>query len=94
MVGKKFLRQHPIYHDLNGKETFYIADFYCHELKLIIEIDGEIHKFQRKRDNERDYILNMLGLNVIRIRNEMIKKDLDTTICLIENYIIKKTNSP
>lgn len=34
-LGVKFPRQHPI--------SFYIADFYCHELKLVIEIDGSIH---------------------------------------------------
>ena len=94
MFGKKFLRQHPIFYDIKGRETFYIADFYSHELKLVIEIDGEIHKFLRKNDSERDYIMNMLGLSVIRIRNKMIIKDLDKTIRLIENYIIKKTNSP
>jgi len=33
--GFKFRRQHPI--------DKYIADFYCHETKLIIEVDGEIH---------------------------------------------------
>ena len=33
--GFPFRRQHPI--------EFYIADFYCHKLKLVIEVDGEIH---------------------------------------------------
>ncbi len=35
-LGVKFRRQHPL--------LFYIADFYCHQLKLVIEIDGSIHK--------------------------------------------------
>lgn len=30
LLGKKFLRQHPIFCDVNGRETFFIADFYCH----------------------------------------------------------------
>jgi very-short-patch-repair endonuclease len=41
LLGKKFLRQHPIYYNLLGKESFYICDFYCHEFKLVIEIDGK-----------------------------------------------------
>lgn len=35
-MGKKFNRQFQIFYDLGGKESFYIADFYCHELKLVI----------------------------------------------------------
>ena len=36
IVGFKFRRQHPI--------KFYIADFYCHEARLVIEVDGPIGK--------------------------------------------------
>jgi very-short-patch-repair endonuclease len=94
LFGKKFLRQHPIFFDLAGKETFYIADFYCHELKLVIEIDGEIHKFRRKNDNERDRVLNHLGMNVIRIASEKVMKNPDTALNFIKDYIIKISNSP
>lgn len=69
LFGKKFLRQHPIYYDLLGRESFYIGDFYCHELKLIIEIDGQIHQYEKLKDAERDQIMNLLGLNVLRIKN-------------------------
>ena len=54
LLGKKFLRQHPIFYDLKGRETFYITDFYCHELKLVVEIDGEIHRYKKNKDEERD----------------------------------------
>jgi very-short-patch-repair endonuclease len=93
LLGKKFLRQHPIFFDLRGKETFYIADFYCHELKLVVEIDGEIHKFRKKNDDDRDRIMNYLGIEVIRIINETVMNDPDTAIILIENYVIKLINS-
>ena len=43
---RKFLRQHPFFHDVTGKETFFVADFYCHEEKLIIELDGKYPKKQ------------------------------------------------
>ena len=39
---KKFYRQYPFFHDITGIETFFVADFYCHEDKLIIELDGNI----------------------------------------------------
>jgi len=94
LLGKKFLRQHPIFFDLTGKETFYIADFYCHELKLVIEIDGEIHKFRRKNDSERDRVMNHLGMNVIRIASEKVMKNPDTALNFIKDYIIKIKNSP
>jgi very-short-patch-repair endonuclease len=42
LANKKFYRQYPIFHDINGKETFFISDFFCFEEKLIIEIDGII----------------------------------------------------
>ena len=94
LLGKKFLRQHPIFFDLTSKETFYIADFYCHELKLVIEIDGEIHKFRRKNDSERDRALNHLGMNVIRIASEKVMKNPNTALNFIKDYIIKIRNSP
>ena len=40
----KFRRQHPI--------SIYIADFYCHSLKLIIEIDGSIHNLEEVKKND------------------------------------------
>jgi very-short-patch-repair endonuclease len=42
LCDKKFNRQFPVFYDLLGKESFYICDFYYHELKLVIEIDGQI----------------------------------------------------
>lgn len=48
-LRKKFYRQYPLFFDYLGKETFYIADFYCHEEKLVIEIDGKIHEKQKRK---------------------------------------------
>lgn len=72
LQGIKFNRQFPIVYgrDFDGTSHFFIADFYCHEKKLIIELDGKIHDFQKDYDKERDFILNQLGLTVIRIKNE------------------------
>ena len=62
--GLKFRRQHPV--------SLFIADFYCHKLKLVVEIDGEYHftKEQILKDKERTEILNSNGLEVIRFKNE------------------------
>ena len=40
--NRKFYRQYPLFHDITGKETFFIADFFCYEEKLIIELDTNI----------------------------------------------------
>jgi very-short-patch-repair endonuclease len=49
--GKKFLRQHPVcVQSIFGKNLYYIPDFYCHELKLVIEADGPIHLFKKEYD--------------------------------------------
>jgi very-short-patch-repair endonuclease len=40
----KFYRQYPLFFDYFGKETFYVADFYCHENSIAVEIDGAYHK--------------------------------------------------
>jgi very-short-patch-repair endonuclease len=78
--GKKFYRQHPLFYDLTGTETFFIADFYCYEEKLIIELDGIYHQYRLKQDEERTKILNLLGVRVIRFTNNEIIKDINTVL--------------
>lgn len=68
--GKKFLRQHPIMFENNGMRSFFVADFYCAENRLVVEVDGGIHYIQEFRDRERDFILESKGMRVLRIRNE------------------------
>lgn len=85
--NKKFYRQHPIFHDFEGKETFFVADFYCHQLKLIIELDGPIHKYKLKEDKNRTEILNILGLDVIRFENEEVESDLDSFLGKLKSYV-------
>jgi very-short-patch-repair endonuclease len=68
--GYKFRRQVPI-------ENF-IVDFCCHELKLIIELDGDIHAetFQWEKDQKRDARLKELGFTVLRFSNEVFFRRL------------------
>ena len=67
ILGYKFLRQHPIFYRIDNKWVeFFIADFYCSELKLIIELDGKIHESLKDYDAERD--LKLLNRDVHKWR--------------------------
>jgi leucyl-tRNA synthetase len=69
--GYRFNRQKPlIYETDRGRRYFFIADFYCAEKKLVVEVDGSIHAFKKYEDYQRDLVLRELGLRTIRIRNE------------------------
>ena len=70
LSGKKFYRQHPVIHFVDRRPYYFIADFYCHESKLIIETDGGIHDNTREYDEQRTFIINNLGVRVLRIKNE------------------------
>lgn len=76
LLGLKFLRQHPIVFQWDGIKRFLIADFYCREAGMIVELDGAIHDKRKDHDDARDYTLKGLGFDVLRFRNEKIKSDL------------------
>lgn len=65
----KFLRQKPI-----GR---YIVDFYCSELRLVVEIDGDSHAETVEYDKERTRFLKSLGLRVIRYTNDVVLNNLE-----------------
>lgn len=72
--GLKFLRQKPIVYKCDrGKTSFFIADFYCPEKKLVVELDGPIHQHKKYEDSQRDRILATLGLKTLRIRNDELR---------------------
>jgi very-short-patch-repair endonuclease len=77
-LGLKFRRQHPI--------GLYIADFYCHKLKLVIEIDGEYHELESQilNDRKRTQDLNSFGIKVIRFKNIDILKNLEKVLSELE----------
>src|SRR5674476_190639 len=80
-TGYIFRRQHPI--------DFYIADFYCHQLKLDIEVDGEIHETDvaREHDDGRTGHLEHFGIKVIRFTNEEILGNKELVIRQIRKYL-------
>ncbi len=84
--GKKFLRQHPVIYETNNKELFFfVPDFYCAKHKLVIELDGDIHNYQKERDKNRDLILKDKGLKIIRIKNEELQ-NIEEVKQRIEQY--------
>ena len=71
--GIKWHRQKPIVHsEIMGEKCFFIADFYCPEYKLIVELDGTIHEDQQEYDKNRTFILKKMGYTVLRFRNEEV----------------------
>jgi len=82
-IGSKVRRQHVIEN--------YIADFYFADAKLIIEVDGEIHatKNNTEYDNARTTILNQLGFEVLRFKNNDVIDDTDTVVEKITNRLIE-----
>jgi very-short-patch-repair endonuclease/GTP:adenosylcobinamide-phosphate guanylyltransferase len=68
-LGVRFRRQHPL--------LFYIADFYCHQLKLIIEIDGTVHNKEDVKINDavRQNEIEKLGITVLRFTNSQVKNN-------------------
>ena len=90
--GLKFRRQHPIH--------WYVADFYCHEKRLIIEIDGRIHEHEdlKEHDENRTAELERLGITVIRFKNDQVlnslKEVLNEIITFIDNIGSEQSPSP
>jgi len=84
----RFKRQHPI--------LYFIADFYCHKAKLIIEIDGGYHDIpeQYKYDKAREHELEELGLKVIRFTNEQVLFEIENTLNEISKEIKERTKNP
>ena len=68
-LGVRFRRQHRI--------GSYIADFFCHAAKLVVEVDGDSHDEQEEYDRKRTYWMTKKGLHVIRFTNEEVFKHLD-----------------
>jgi cyclase len=78
----KFRRQHPI--------GSYVADFYCHKAKLIIEVDGSVHNSpeQQEKDKIRQADLESWGYCVLRFSNKQVLNQVETVLQKIKETII------
>jgi very-short-patch-repair endonuclease len=79
--GLKFRRQQP----LGG----YIVDFYCHKLRLVVELDGEVHSqpSRLKRDARRKTRLEQLGCQVLCVPNGLALQDPDGFLKKVRQHI-------
>jgi len=86
--GIRFKRQHPI--------LYFVADFYCHKARLVIEVDGGYHDSlsQYEYDKNRDSDLEDLGLKVIRFTNDEVLFNIENTLKIIEKVIRERTSNP
>ncbi|MEA5582506.1 DUF559 domain-containing protein [Nodularia harveyana UHCC-0300] len=69
LLGFKFRRQQVI--------DRFIVDFYCHDIKLVIEVDGEVHNYTQLKDAIRQEFLESLGLRVVRFKNEDVLLNIE-----------------
>ena len=71
LAGLKFLRQHPV-----GAS---IVDFYCHEKRLAVEVDGPMHREEdaARRDRERQELIEKYGIRFYRCTSEKVERDLE-----------------
>ena len=81
MNGFRFKAQHPIHK--------YIADFYCHKVKLVIEIDGSVHENDviKERDDGRDFEMENFGLTILRFSNTQVINNIEEVITEIKKYL-------
>ncbi len=88
--GIKFRRQQPI--------GYFVVDFYNSVYRLVVEVDGPIHDSQVEADRARQDVLELLGLNVLRIRSEAVEKNLPVVLneirAKIEEIKIKTSAFP
>ncbi|MCH8018738.1 endonuclease domain-containing protein [candidate division KSB1 bacterium] len=80
MLGFDFDRQKPI--------DNYIVDFFCNELMLAIEIDGDSHDSKVEYDKNRQTKLESLGLHLLRFSDLDVKSNMEGVISTIENWIL------
>ena len=82
--GFKFRRQHPIW--------IFIADFYCHEVKLVVELDGGIHQQKeiKEHDINRTAELKRFEIKVIRFTNEEVLENTEKILNQIKEECEKR----
>lgn len=82
LLNYKFRRQYALYG--------YIVDFYCHELKLIIEVDGDVHDTTQLYDSTRDRVLSEFGYITIRFNNNQVIHEIDYVMLEIAQLLDRR----
>jgi len=81
LFNLRFKRQHPI--------DIFIADFYCHQYKLVIEVYGEIHNNPdtQEYDEGRKFEMEKFGIRILRFSNTEVLENIDNVIARIKQEI-------
>ena len=81
LLGYKFRRQHPI--------DIFIADFYCHKAKLVIELDGSIHNLPeiKEKDDSKTFEIEKLEITLLRFTNQEIYTNIENVLQEIKNQL-------
>ena len=83
-LGVQFHRQVPL------KE--YIVDFYCHELMLAIEIDGDSHLYKYNYDKKRQGELENLGITFLRFSDFEVKQNMFSVALTLEQVVLEMSS--
>jgi very-short-patch-repair endonuclease len=84
--GLKFRRQHPV--------QPFIADFYCAEARLVVELDGDSHNCREEYDAQRDKFFHDTGLTVMRVTNRDVVTNIDGVAAAILKAAFTKLGRP
>jgi very-short-patch-repair endonuclease len=79
LEGVKFKRQVPF--------DRYVADFYCHAAKLVVELDGKQHEWFAGYDDGRTAVIENFGVRVIRFTNDEVCTDLESVMLQIREAL-------
>ncbi|WP_299708075.1 endonuclease domain-containing protein [uncultured Pontibacter sp.] len=82
LMGYQFHRQVPM--------LDFIVDFYCHELQLAIEIDGDSHDYNFDYDTKRQSELERYGVQFLRFDDMEIKKNMQNVLRTLEHWISER----
>jgi very-short-patch-repair endonuclease len=82
--GYHFRRQHPLKN--------YIADFYCHQKRLVIELDGSVHDEDERKeyDKSRTEELESFNIKVIRFRNKEVFHNVNSVLASIREELTQR----
>ena len=83
-LGVRFKAQHPI--------SIFIVDFYCHQCKLVVEVDGEIHLSRKEYDEGRTAELKRFDLKIIRFSNQEVMNNIEWVIDEIKKCLSASNN--
>ena len=83
MRGFDFHRQKPI--------DEYIVDFYAPDLNLVIEINGASHADKIIYDKQRQKRLEYFGLSILNFSDSVVKKDIDSVLRTIDDWVVQNT---